>query len=335
VTAAQSAIFSSGATHGWILKDAGKEQLAMKIAILVPHSMHLAALTQPWEYGINGDQVGQAMTLADEAGFYKCMLGEHFIIPKDHLELSGDHYFHTVVALGVIGGRTKRLRLCPSVSIISLQNPIVQAKAWSSLDWMTGGRAEAMFGVGWLKEEFDLLGVPFHERGKMTDEYAAAMIELWTKENPAFDGKYVKFHDVGFAPKPVQRPRLPMWFGGDAKPVLKRVAKFGDGWSPQNAPPETIRQSLDFIKSQPEYDGRPLGVFFAMDMLNIGKQHEVLDDPRAIGTRNVQQLIDQIGWLGSFGVTETSLSVPREIGSYEAYLDWIRWVGAEIIPKVR
>src|ERR1700761_3784832 len=131
----------------------------MKIAILVPHSMHLAALTQPWEYQINGEQVGRAMALADEAGFYKCMLGEHFIIPKEHLHLSGDHYFHTVVALGFIGGRTKNLRLGSSVSIVTLQNPIVQAKAWSTLDWITGGRAEAMFGVGWLKEEFDILGV--------------------------------------------------------------------------------------------------------------------------------------------------------------------------------
>jgi len=97
-----------------------------------------------------------------------------------------------------------------------LQNPIVQAKAWATLDWLSGGRAVAAVGVGWLEEEYKILGVPFHERGRLCDEYLAAMIELWTSESPEFDGKYVSFKDVGFAPKPLQKPHLPIWCGGDA-----------------------------------------------------------------------------------------------------------------------
>lgn len=106
------------------------------------------------------------------------MLGEHFVVPPEHYDLSGYHYFHVVVALGYLGGRTKTMRLSSSVSILPLQSPIVQAKAWSTLDWLTGGRAEALFGVGWLKDEFDMLGVDFHKRGRMADEYLAAIIEL-------------------------------------------------------------------------------------------------------------------------------------------------------------
>jgi probable F420-dependent oxidoreductase len=274
------------------------------------------------------------MAVADGLGFNKCMLGEHFIIPKEHIELSGDHYFHTTVALGFIGGHTKRLRLSSSVSIVPLQNPVVQAKAWSTLDWLTGGRAEALFGVGWLKEEFDMLGVSFHERGKMADEYVAAMIELWTKDDPEFEGKYVNFRNIGFAPKPVQKPRLPIWFGGDAESVLKRVAKFGDGWSPFRAPPEKYPECIDFIKSQPEYDGRPLNIFFALEMLNVGAHHEILDDPRAPGTRSKQQIIDQIGWLKGLGITETIIPLPPGISGMEEYLDRLRWVAAEIMPHV-
>src|SRR3546814_8627953 len=78
----------------------------------------------------------------------------------------------------------------------------MQAKAWSTLDWLSGGRATAVVAVGWLKEEFDLLGVPFHERGAMTDEYVQAMLALWTQEKPEFEGKYVSFRDVGYEPKP-------------------------------------------------------------------------------------------------------------------------------------
>ena len=306
----------------------------MKINIGVPNSMHVAAMVQPWELALTGADVGRAMSIADGLGFNKCMLGEHFVIPREHIALSGDHYFHTVVALGFIGGHTKRMKLSSSVSIIPLQNPIVQAKAWSTLDWLSGGRAEALFGVGWLKEEFDILGVDFHKRGRMADEYLAAIIALWTQDSPEFEGEFVNFSNIGFAPKPVQTPKLPIWLGGDAEPVLKRVAKFGDGWSPFRTPPEKFPECIDLIKSQPEYDGRPIEVFFALEMLNVGAHHEILDDPRAPGSRSVQQIVDQIGWLKDLGITETIVPLPPGISGFDAYHDRLRWVAAEIMPKV-
>ena len=306
----------------------------MKLNVGVPNSMHVAAMVQAWEYALVGADVGRAMAIADGLGFNKCMLGEHFVVPKGHVPLSGDHYFHTVVALGFIGGHTQRMKLSSSVSIVPLQSPIVQAKAWSTLDWLTGGRAEAMFGVGWLKEEFDALGVDFHKRGRMADEYVAAMIELWTKDDPEFAGEFVNFSGLGFAPKPVQRPKLPVWMGGDAEAVLKRVAKFGDGWSPFRTPPEKFPECIDFIKSQPEYDGRPIEIFFALEMLNVGAHHEVLDDPRAPGSRSSQQIIDQIGWLKQLGITETIVPLPPGIAGFDDYHDRLRWVAAEIMPKI-
>lgn len=306
----------------------------MKLNVGVPHSMHVKAMVQEWEYELVGPEVGELLAEADALGFNKCMLGEHFIIPNEHIELSGAHYFHVVVALGYLGGKTKNLRLSSSVSILPLQNPIVQAKAWSTLDWLTGGRAEALFGVGWLKEEFDMLGVDFHKRGRMADEYLAAIIELWTKDNPEFEGEFVSFKDAGFAPKPVQKPRIPIWLGGDAEAVLKRVAKFGDGWSPFRTPPEKFPECLDFIKSQPEYDGRPISMFFALEMLNVGSHHEVLDDPRAPGTRDAQKIIDQISWLKELGCTETIVPLPPGVSGKSEYLDRLRWVAEEIMPKI-
>ena len=306
----------------------------MKLNVGVPKSMKVAAMVQPWEDPLSGDDVGRLMAEADALGFNKCMLGEHFVIPREHVALSGDWYFHTVVALGFIGGRTRNLRLSSSVSILPLQNPIVQAKAWSTLDWLTGGRAEALFGVGWLKEEFDILGVPFDKRGRMADEYVAAMIELWTKDEPEFEGEFVSFKNVGFGPKPIQQPGVPIWFGGDAQAVQKRVAKFGNGWSPFRTPPETFPDCIDFIKSQPEYDGRKLDFFFALEMLNVGAHHEVLDDPRAPGTADKAKILDQIGWLSELGITETIVPLPPGVADSEAYLDRLRWVAAEIMPAV-
>jgi hypothetical protein len=94
--------------------DEAKGEQAMKLNIGVPNSMKVAAMVQPWEGKVDGAGVGRLMAAADALGFNKCMLGEHFIIPKEHIALSGDWYFHTVVALGYIGGQTKSLRLSPS-----------------------------------------------------------------------------------------------------------------------------------------------------------------------------------------------------------------------------
>lgn len=306
----------------------------MKLNIGVPNSMKVAAMVQPWEGSLDGAEIGRLMTEADRLGFNKCMLGEHFVIPKEHIALSGDWYFHTVAALGFIGGRTSGLRLSSSVSILPLQNPIVQAKAWSTLDFMTGGRAEALFGVGWLKEEFDMLRVPFEKRGAMADEYVAAMIELWTSDDPQFEGEFVSFSNCGFAPRPVQKPRIPIWFGGDAQAVQRRVAKFGDGWSPFRTPPETFPDCIDYIKSQPEYDGRNLEFFFALEMLNVGAHHEIMDDPRAPGTSDKQKIIDQIGWLKDLGITETIVPLPPGITDAQAWIDRQIWVSEEIMPAV-
>lgn len=305
----------------------------MKINISVPNSMHVAAMTQPWEHSLSGSDIASLMAKADELGFNKCMLGEHFIIPRQHIDLSGDHYLHSTVALSFLAASTRYMKLSSSISILPLQNPIVQAKAWSTLDWLSGGRAVALFGVGWLKEEFDMLGVNFHERGQMADEFIAAMIELWTNESPEFEGRYVSFRDIGFAPKPIQMPHVPIWFGGDAEAVMRRVAKFGNGWSPFRTAPEKFPECLDFIRSQPEYNGRPLDIFFALQMLNVGAQHEILDDPRAPGVWEVQKTIDQIHWLSQLGVTETIIPIPKVDGR-NAYIERMHWVAEEIISKV-
>jgi probable F420-dependent oxidoreductase len=307
---------------------------AMKLNVSMPHALEIPALSQKWELGMDGRQIREAMKLADGLGYHKVVLGEHFIIPNDHLALTGAFWHHGSVALAAIAGATERLELASSITILPLQNPIVQAKAWSTLDWFSGGRANPVVAVGWLKEEFELMGVPFHERGRMCDEYVQAMIALWTEESPAFEGKYVSFRDCGFAPKPLRKPRMPLWFGGDSEAPFGRIAKWGDGWIPFLTPPEKFLDSLDFIRSRPDYHGRPIDIFFAIEGMKIGENHVERDDVKnADGTWNVQQTVDLCGWLGERGVTETIVPLPP-LDGFEAYLDRLRWVAAEIMPKV-
>lgn len=305
----------------------------MKINLSVPNAMHVAAMTQSWQYTLSGQQIGELVALADELGFYRAMMGEHFIVPQDHIGLSGAHYFHTPVGLSFLAGQTKNMKLSSSISLLPLQSPIVQAKAWSTLDFLSGGRAEPIFGMGWLKEEFDMIGVDFSKRGAMADEYLEAMKLLWSEDLASYEGKYVSFKDVGFAPKPVAKPHMPIWFGGDAPAAQRRVGRFGDGWMPFRTPPEKLPECVDYICSQPAYHGRPLQLFFSVEQLGVGAQHEIIEDERAAASWNADKVIEQCQWLSSLGVTETTLPVPPMDG-VETYKEWLQWVSEEIMPKV-
>ena len=306
----------------------------MKFSVALLNSVQVKALDMPeWQKRVTPQQQIQALRLADQLGYYKAGAPEHFVIPREHVELSGDHYPHAATALAFIAGCTEKILLTSTITLLPLVHPIAQAKMWSTLDWLSGGRAVLNVGVGWLKEEFDLMGVNFHERGAMCDEYIRAMLELWTSDHPTFEGRYVSFHDVGFAPKPVQKPPLPIWFGGDAEAVLKRIARFGDGWQPWMTPLEAVPERLDFIRSQKDYHGRPIKVAYSMLQLKIGKDHEVLDAPEAEGDWNVQRALDTVGRLAEHGVTETGLPSPP-LKDFEAYLDWLRWGAEEVMSKV-
>ena len=138
---------------------------------------------------------------AEKLGYVMLAVPEHHIIPREHVELSGPHYLNAYTAMAHFAGATETIRVNSCVGLLPTQNPIITAKALSTMDWLSSGRVTATFGVGWLKEEFDLLGLPFAQRGAMAEEYTQAIIELWTKENPEFEGKYVSFKDVAFEPK--------------------------------------------------------------------------------------------------------------------------------------
>lgn len=176
----------------------------MKFSFPVPHMLRLKAISQPWEATVTGPEQRRMMRCADQWGYDMIAVPEHLIIPTDHVELSGPHYLHSTVAQAFIAGATERVAVNSCITILPLQHPIVLAKALATADWMSGGRMMVTFGVGWLAREFELVGVPFAERGRIADEYLAAIVELWTSDAPTFEGRYVSFADIAFEPKPVQ-----------------------------------------------------------------------------------------------------------------------------------
>jgi probable F420-dependent oxidoreductase len=134
----------------------------------------------------------------------------------------------------------------------------------ATVDVLSGGRLTVGCGVGWMREEFEVLETPpYEERGLVGDEYISAFRELWTSDSPEFDGTHVNFSDVTFAPKPVQQPHPPIWIGGESPPALRRAGRLGDAWYPIGSNPKfTIRtpaqyaEAVDRIRSHAERAGR-------------------------------------------------------------------------------
>ena len=183
---------------------------------------------------------------AEHAGFDFISVNDHLIVPATlgsaYPYTQGGawsaarhgHCVDVITALAFLAGVTERLRLLASVLVVPHRNPIVAAKMLATLDVLSEGRLIIGVGAGWMVEEFRLLGAPFEDRGRATDEYLEAFKALWTEDKPAYSGKHVAFSDVVFAPKPMQKPHPPIWVGGESAAALRRTAKLGDAWYPGN-----------------------------------------------------------------------------------------------------
>ena len=306
----------------------------MKLGFAMPHMVELKAMSQPWQLKVTGREQTALAKWAEKLGYAMIAVPEHHIIPKAHVELSGPFYFNAFTAMAHFAGATETVRVNRCIALLTMQNPIVTAKQLATMDWLSGGRVTVTFGVGWLEEEFDILGVPFHERGAMADEYTRAIIELWTSDSPEFEGKYVSFKDVAFEPRCVQRPHLPIWYGGDAKAVLRRTARFASGWWPFLTKPEDIPGAIAFIKSQPDYNGRLEDVYYGMGTGRVGEGHVVQDDPDARAGQSKQQIIDRLGELARLGVTMSSVPMP-DVADIAGYYDYTQWIAEEVFPAVK
>jgi probable F420-dependent oxidoreductase len=180
--------------------------------------------------------------LAETLGFDSVFVADHVIVPrqlKSKYPYSGDgsfpydpdqNWLDPMVALGFLAARTSTIRIGTSVAVVPMRHPIVTAKQVATADHLSDGRVIFGVGIGWMAEEFALLGESFHDRGKRMDEYLQLMKVLWTERNPSFAGAYFNISDCAMTPKPVQKPHVPVWIGGDSPAALRRAARFGDAW---------------------------------------------------------------------------------------------------------
>lgn len=194
------------------------------------------------------DQILEASLAAEALGYDSVWVSDHVVVPDSH-NVFGDVFFDPLISLGFIASATSRIELGTSVIVLPYRNPLVLAKSVSSLDALSGGRVVLGVGSGWLKGEFDALGVDFARRGRMTDEYIEIMKELWTSDSPSYEGEYYSFSGIRFEPKPVRKPYPPVWVGGESRRSIERAVTHGDGWHPVGLGPGELAAKAREVRS--------------------------------------------------------------------------------------
>ncbi len=183
---------------------------------------------------------------AEALGFDSIWVSDHIVIPDSHQGF-GNVFYEPLTTLTYIAALTNKIYLGTSVIILPYRNPIILAKMISTLDVLSNGRVILGVGTGWLKEEFQALGVSYEARGAITDDYIQVLKTLWSQERPKFIGMYNKFEDINFLPKPIQKPCPPLWIGGNSRKAIERAVNLADGWHPVGLTPEEVKEKVKYI----------------------------------------------------------------------------------------
>ena len=248
-----------------------------------------------------------------------------------------------ITLLSYIAGQTSKIRLVTSVLIVPHRNPLIAAKSLATLDVLSGGRLVVGVGVGWMREEFQALGLPpFEERGAVTDEYIRAFKVLWTEDDPSFDGKYISFDDISFLPKPVQKPHPPIWVGGESRPALRRTAELADGWYPLGSnptfpmgTPEQLKAGLDRLAEYARRFGRDPS---EIETIYRTHQFELTKTPAGAGrlpfVGDAEQIAGDIRRYQDMGVSTMIWDFLRQTEDLDRMLGLMEDFATKVWPKV-
>jgi len=198
---------------------------------------------------------------AETHGFDLAMTSDHVAPTPDVTALYPSPFYDPFTTLAWLGALTERLELGTSVTIVPYRHPLLVARMANNIDQFTGGRFILGAGVGWSEAEFAAAGVSIRERGKMTDEYLAAITDAWTNDVVSLDGDYVKYRDVATGPRSARAPHPPLWIGGDGPAAVRRTVRFGDAWHPNQLVLDRVKATLPALREEADRQQRPVPAF--------------------------------------------------------------------------
>ena len=248
------------------------------------------------------------LTLArrvEALGFDSVWASDHVVIPFEirsryPYNATGDfplppttNFLEPLTALSVVAGVTERLRLGTTVLVLPHRHPVLAAKMLATLDHLAPGRVILGAGVGWMREEIELLGAPYDQRGAWTDEAIQIMRKCWRDERVSHRGRFFNIPEIGVEPKPAHRT-IPIWIGGHTPRAMRRVAELGEGWHAAFATPDVMRKGLVELKAACAKVGRNPAEVTLSVRLGLGARRpsgEVLEELKRLQEHGVSHVI--------------------------------------------
>jgi probable F420-dependent oxidoreductase len=281
--------------------------------------------------------IGELAAAAEAAGFGAVYTTDHPFPGDDWLAHGGHHALDPLVTLAFAAAATSTVRLHTNLFVLPYRNPFLAAKGIATLDVLSGGRTVVGLGAGYLEPEFEALGASFDERNDRMDEALAALDAAWSGESVTFPGTGYRATGNTMLPRPRQRPRPPLWIGGNSRRAIRRAVESADGWSPfpnparfaartRTAPLETaadLAVALDYARSHAESVGRtePLTVCFIPEGLSMGSRP--VDGGRVVAS---------IAELSAIGVDWVSVALAGD--SRDAQLEAIDRFGRTVLARL-
>lgn len=268
------------------------------------------------------ENIGAFARAADEAGFDSLWVFDHVVIQKEQeskYPYSPDgkmgfpptmDFLEPLTLLTYLAGTTSHTQLGTSVLVLPMRHPVLNAKILATIDHLSNGRAILGAGVGWWKQEFEVLGVPFEKRGKRMDECLQLTRALWRDDWVNFKGEFYECVDWTCNPKPVNG-QIPIWLGGESRQQLQRVGKYADGWHATAKSLPTLKDDFEVAREAAVKAGRNA------DELSLS-----VEGAGMLSSDGMEQTASQLGRLAELGVSHAILTInPREYASSAAIID--------------
>jgi len=298
----------------------------------IPVAAQTTSFVQPWEPQAGTAEMRRVAAACEHAGFFYLAVSDHVAVPRSHAAAMSTTWYDTIATLGFLAAATARIRLMSYVWVAPYRHPLVTAKAFATLDALSGGRVILGVGAGHLEAEFAALGADFAQRGARLDEAIDGVIAAWTDEYPVLEGPAWPVRDLGIRPRPVQQPRPPIWVGGSTPHAMRRAAARGDGWLPQGVPQMGMPAAIELIRSHRARTrgAAPIELGMNSPWLYIGRAPFPLDaNTRGGSPAEVAEIFRDMKRLGiaHSGVRFRSRSCDELIEQIERF-------GADVLPLI-
>ncbi|MGB8389192.1 LLM class F420-dependent oxidoreductase [Mycobacterium sp.] len=224
----------------------------VKLSVATPVVTMFPQTSGDWEEDASIEDLAQIAEAADRLGYHHLTCSEHIALPAAERQRRGTRYWDPLATLGYLAARTRRIRLATNVLVLAYHHPLEIAKRYGTLDKVSNGRLILGVGVGSLKEEFELIGAPFDDRGRRGDDALRALRAALSVPEPAYHGEFYSFSGLVVDPCAVQE-HVPIWIGGRTLRSLRRAATLADGWAPFNVNLPQVRDWLSRFEIQPGF----------------------------------------------------------------------------------